>query len=124
MHRSRCSMTPPRLPTRNVNARLIWLHVFFATRLINRGTTDPSVDRPRDRRTEHVGTAALALRICAALDGIRAAITKSKFVRANANMKESMRAKLAQLANRLGEIDAALSREGATDDLDQFRRLS
>jgi peptide chain release factor 1 len=39
-------------------------------------------------------------------------------------MKESMRVKLAQLASRLAEIDAALSREGATDDLDQFRRLS
>jgi peptide chain release factor 1 len=39
-------------------------------------------------------------------------------------MKDSMRAKLAQLAHRLGEIDAALSREDATADLDQFRRLS
>ncbi|HYB51006.1 MAG TPA: peptide chain release factor 1 [Burkholderiaceae bacterium] len=39
-------------------------------------------------------------------------------------MKESMRAKLAQLVQRLGEIDAALSQEGATADLDQFRRLS
>jgi peptide chain release factor 1 len=39
-------------------------------------------------------------------------------------MKESMRAKLAQLARRLEDIDRALSQEGATDDLDQFRRLS
>ncbi|HYA66897.1 MAG TPA: peptide chain release factor 1, partial [Burkholderiaceae bacterium] len=39
-------------------------------------------------------------------------------------MKESMRAKLAQLAQRLTEIDAALSKEDATTDLDQFRRLS
>jgi peptide chain release factor 1 len=35
-----------------------------------------------------------------------------------------MRAKLAQLARRLVDIDAALSHEGVTDDLDQFRRLS
>jgi len=35
-----------------------------------------------------------------------------------------MRAKLAQLARRLTEIDTALSQEGATADLDQFRRLS
>ncbi len=35
-----------------------------------------------------------------------------------------MRAKLAQLAQRLTEIDAALSKEDATADLDQFRRLS
>jgi peptide chain release factor 1 len=35
-----------------------------------------------------------------------------------------MRAKLAQLAARLGEIDAALSREDATADLENFRRLS
>jgi len=35
-----------------------------------------------------------------------------------------MRAKLAQLARRLTEIDSALSQEGATADLDQFRRLS
>jgi len=39
-------------------------------------------------------------------------------------MKESMRAKLAQLAQRLTEIDVALSKENATADLDQFRRLS
>jgi peptide chain release factor 1 len=35
-----------------------------------------------------------------------------------------MRAKLAQVANRLGEIDSLLSREGAADDMDEFRRLS
>jgi len=35
-----------------------------------------------------------------------------------------MRAKLAQLARRLTEIDAALSQEGVTRDLDQFRKLS
>jgi len=39
-------------------------------------------------------------------------------------MKESMRAKLAQLTQRLVEIDVALSQEDATADLDQFRRLS
>jgi peptide chain release factor 1 len=39
-------------------------------------------------------------------------------------MKESMRAKLGQLAARLAEIDRALSLEDATADLDQFRRLS
>ncbi|HXW65910.1 MAG TPA: peptide chain release factor 1 [Burkholderiaceae bacterium] len=39
-------------------------------------------------------------------------------------MKESMRAKLAQLAQRLIEIDTALSKENATADMDQFRRLS
>jgi len=35
-----------------------------------------------------------------------------------------MRAKLAQLAQRLIEIDTALSKENATADMDQFRRLS
>ena len=35
-----------------------------------------------------------------------------------------MRAKLAQLAQRLTEIDTALSKENATADMDQFRRLS
>ncbi len=39
-------------------------------------------------------------------------------------MKESMRAKLAQLSRRLADIENALSQEGAADDLDQFRRLS
>ena len=39
-------------------------------------------------------------------------------------MKESMRAKLAQLVHRLAEIDAALASEDAARDLDQFRRLS
>jgi peptide chain release factor 1 len=39
-------------------------------------------------------------------------------------MKDSMRAKLAQLSARMTEIDATLSREDAADDLDQFRRLS
>jgi len=39
-------------------------------------------------------------------------------------MKDSMQAKLAQLARRLTEIDSALSQEDATADLDQFRRLS
>ncbi len=35
-----------------------------------------------------------------------------------------MRAKLAQLSRRLGEIDTALSLEDAAHDMDQFRRLS
>src|SRR6266446_1973918 len=39
-------------------------------------------------------------------------------------MNESMRAKLAQLARRLQEIDTALSMPDAARDLDQFRRLS
>jgi peptide chain release factor 1 len=39
-------------------------------------------------------------------------------------MKDSMQAKLGQLVRRLDEIDVALSQESATDDLDQFRRLS
>ncbi len=39
-------------------------------------------------------------------------------------MKESMRAKLAQLSRRLTEIDQALSLEDAARDMDQFRRLS
>src|SRR5258708_34664445 len=39
-------------------------------------------------------------------------------------MNESMRAKLAQLARRLQEIDTALSLPDAARDLDQFRRLS
>ena len=39
-------------------------------------------------------------------------------------MKDSMRAKLAQLSRRLTEIDAALSREDAALDMDQYRRLS
>jgi len=39
-------------------------------------------------------------------------------------MKDSMRAKLAQLARRLEEIDVALAQQNAARDLDQFRRLS
>jgi peptide chain release factor 1 len=39
-------------------------------------------------------------------------------------MNDSMRAKLAQLARRLLEIDTALAQPDATRDLDQFRRLS
>jgi len=39
-------------------------------------------------------------------------------------MKESMRAKLAQLARRLEEIDGALAQQNAARDMDQFRRLS
>jgi peptide chain release factor 1 len=39
-------------------------------------------------------------------------------------MNDSMRAKLAQLARRLQEIDAALALPDAARDLDQFRRLS
>ncbi len=35
-----------------------------------------------------------------------------------------MRAKLSQLSRRLTDIDAALSQEGVTDDLDTYRRLS
>src|ERR1700704_300533 len=42
----------------------------------------------------------------------------------NAAMKDSMRAKLAQLARRLEEIDVALAQQNAARDLDQFRRLS
>jgi len=39
-------------------------------------------------------------------------------------MKDTMRAKLAQLARRLEDIDAALARQDAARDMDQFRRLS
>ncbi len=39
-------------------------------------------------------------------------------------MKDTMRAKLAQLARRLDDIDAALARQDAARDMDQFRRLS
>jgi peptide chain release factor 1 len=38
-------------------------------------------------------------------------------------MKETMRARLAQLSRRLEEIDVALAREDGAADLDQFRRL-
>src|SRR6266481_7291615 len=39
-------------------------------------------------------------------------------------MNQSMRAKLAQLARRLQDIDVALAQPDAARDLDQFRRLS
>jgi peptide chain release factor 1 len=39
-------------------------------------------------------------------------------------MKDTMRAKLAQLARRLEDIDTALARQDAARDMDQFRRLS
>ena len=39
-------------------------------------------------------------------------------------MNDSMRAKLAQLARRLQEIDIALAQPDAARDLDQLRRLS
>jgi peptide chain release factor 1 len=39
-------------------------------------------------------------------------------------MKDTMRAKLSQLAQRLGDIDALLAQPDAARDLDQFRRLS
>jgi peptide chain release factor 1 len=39
-------------------------------------------------------------------------------------VKESIRIRLTQLALRLDQIDAALSDEGATRDLDRFRKLS
>ena len=39
-------------------------------------------------------------------------------------MKPSMRAKLDQLSSRVQEIDTALASEGATRDLESFRRLS
>ena len=39
-------------------------------------------------------------------------------------MKPSIAAKLEQLARRLDEVNGLLSSEGATRDLDQFKRLS
>src|SRR5258708_20018612 len=39
-------------------------------------------------------------------------------------MKDTMRAKLAQLARRLDDIDAALARQDAAGDMDRFGRLS
>ena len=39
-------------------------------------------------------------------------------------MKTSIRHKLEQLADRMDELDARLSSEGATNDMDQYRKLS